>query len=445
MGGSRKAFSPRTESQFELGLTPTFALMPAPFVFSRRPPRAPARRVEVGEVMSNSAVTQDSPNKLHPRHWPRWVLISVLALVVLLMAVRLALPSLLKNAINRRLGEIPAYAGRVESVGVSVLRGAYNMQGLQIEKRAEGVTKPFVSVENLDFSLAWRELFRGQVVSEIVAHRARLNFTQGPTQESSQMDFDKRWQDVINDLFPIEITHFEVTEGELHFVSPERTPPVDIFLRDLHVVVRGLRNRPDVDPDTLPATILVDGKAPGDGVISMSAELEPLADQPRFHARLKIDKLSLPAVNQFLLAYANVDVSAGEFTGYMEMVARDGRYEGYFKPFLENLVFSSASDADKSIFARLWEKIVAGVTKLVKNDDTEQVALRVPFSGEFGDTSVGVWESIRTLLRNAFIQALAEGLDGHPRPKGDTEKPATAAAVPDEKKQQEEAKVEKKD
>lgn len=363
--------------------------------------------------------------KLHPRHWPRWLLISALIVVVLFIAARLALPSILKNAINHRLAAIPAYDGRVEDVSVSLLRGAYTMTGVRIDKREADTTHPFVSAEQIDFSLAWGELFRGHVVSEIVATRPRLNFVQGPTQEQSQIDLDRRWQDVINDLFPIEITHFEATQGELHYVSPDRNPPVDIFLRDLHVRVRGLRNRPDPDVGGYPATILVDGIAPGNGRLSLASELEPLATQPRFHARLKIDKLALPAVNQFLLAYGKVDVSQGEFTGYLEMVARDGKFEGYFKPFFENLVFKSASDAEKSIFARLWEKIVAGLTKLVKNNDTDQVALRIPFSGEFGKTSVGTWQSIRTLFRNGFIQALTEGLDGHPRKDGDAELPET--------------------
>jgi hypothetical protein len=365
---------------------------------------------------------------LHPRHWPRWVLAGALVVLALLIAGRLALPYALKDAINRRLASIPAYTGQVEDVGVSLWRGAYRMDNIRIEKRVADTSHPFVSVESLDFSLAWKELLRGQVVSEITAHRPRLNFVAAASEEQSQLDFDRRWQEVIHDLFPIEITHFEATEGELHFVSPGRDPPVDIFLRELHVRVRGLRNRPDLDSDEYPATVLVDGRTPGNGVLSLTSELEPLAAHPRFHLKLKIDRLSLPAVNQFLLAYGNVDVSTGEFTGYLEMVARDGRFEGYLKPFFENLTFQSPKDSGKGLFARLWEKIVAGIAHLVKNDDTDQVAMRIPFSGEFGDASIGTWESIRTMLRNGFIQAIYEGLDGHPRPKGDTEKPKPSSA-----------------
>ncbi len=209
---------------------------------------------------------------------------------------------------------------------------------------------------------------------------------------------------------------------------------MDIFVRDLKIVVRGLRNRPDLNAHDAVATLLVEGVTPGNGQLALSSELEPLSPRPRFHLKLKIDKLSLPAVNQFLLAYGNVDVSAGEFTGYLEMVARDEHYQGYFKPFFEHLEFKNAADADRSLFARIWEKMVAGIAHLVKNNETEQVALRIPFEGDFGDTRVEKWESIKTMFRNGFIRALAEGLDGHPRPKGTPEKPATPSDPDAEKK-----------
>jgi hypothetical protein len=378
------------------------------------------------------------PVHSHPtppvRRWPRRVTLAVGAFLLLLLIARLVLPHYLKSAINDRLAAIPAYTGRVDDVSISIIRGAYSMKNLQVEKREAAGTRPFVAVDSIDFSLAWRELFRGRVVSEIHARRPRLNFVQAATKETSQLDFDRRWQDVINDLFPLEITHLEISEGELHFVAPDRDPPVDIFVRDLKIVVRGLRNRPDLNQRDQVATVLVEGVTPGNGQLALSSELEPLAPQPRFHLKLKIDKLSLPALNQFLLAYGNVDVSAGEFTGYLEMVARDNHYQGYFKPFFENLQFKSAADPEKSIFARVWEKMVAALAGLVKNRDTEQVALRIPFEGDFGDTKVETWESIKTLFRNGFIQALAEGLDGHPRPKGTEEKPATPSDPDAEKK-----------
>lgn len=376
-----------------------------------------------------------SPGRARPNHFrpplrrSRRLLRGVGVVVLLLVALRLALPAILEEAINRRLNNIPDYAGQVDGVNLSLFRGAYTMKGLKIEKRAGATTHPFIAVEQLDFSVAWKELRRGRVVSEIVALRPRINVVQGARKETSQTDFDRRWQDVIRDLFPIDITHLEVVEGAVHFVSPGKDPPVNIFLRDLRVRARGLRNYQEPGLATYPAVVLVDGRTPGDGTISINCELEPLAVPPRFHARVKIDRLSLPAVNQFLLAYLDVDVSAGDFTGYLEIVARGGGFAGYLKPFFENLQFAGPKDRERPVLERLKEKVIAVAARVMKNDETEQVAMRIPFSGEFGATSVNRWESFRTLLRNAFVQALSEGLDSNPRPKGDPE-PAPVRTAP---------------
>ena len=100
------------------------------------------------------------------------------------------------------------------------------------------------------------------------------------------------------------------------------------------------------------------------------------------------------------------------------MVARDGHFNGYMKPFFADLDFDNAAvDQEKGLFARLWENVVAALAGIVTNNRTEKVALRVPFEGDFDNPEVGAWESLRTLLRNGFIQALQEGLDGHTKQK----------------------------
>lgn len=57
------------------------------------------------------------------------------------------------------------------------------------------------------------------------------------------LEADRRWQEVINDLFPIEITHFEINDGELRFVDSKAEPHVDVAIKNLRVHAVGLRNR----------------------------------------------------------------------------------------------------------------------------------------------------------------------------------------------------------
>ncbi len=358
----------------------------------------------------------------------RTALICGLGLVVLLVAIRLALPAILRKAINRRLDEIPDYGGHVTDVGLSLYRGAYHLRGLEIVKRNGQVREPFFSAEDIDFSLAWLELLHGRVVSDIYVDRPKLNFVKGPTTESSQLAADRRWQDVIDDIFPINITFLKITDGQLRYVDTASKPLVDVRVEHLLAVATGLRNRTAEKGDEFPASISLQGETIGGGKLRINTLAEPLAAQPHFLLKLELEDVSLPALNEFLRAYGNVDVSAGDFKGYVELAVHNGRFSGYFKPFFQHVDFSPVPGEDRPLGRRIWETLVHGFAVIFKNHHKDQVATRIPFSGEFGKIDVRVWQTFVNLVRNGFIQALPEKLDSKVKP-ADAAVPPPAAGL----------------
>jgi hypothetical protein len=365
-----------------------------------------------------------------------WRLILIVAVV--LLAIRIALPYTLKSLINQRLEKIPEYDGRVEDIDLHMWRGAYQLEGVEIVKVTGDTREPFFKAEQIDFSLAWRDLFRGRFVGDFVLTGGALNIVNGPTEATSQKEADRRWQDVIEDLFPIEITRLEIRKSVIRFIDTEADPKVDIALNGLQVVVTGLRNKPSDKRGPLPAELELRAKTIGNGDLRLFGGLDLLADQPRFKLNLELVNVNLPALNDFLLAYGNVDVSRGEFQLFMEVAAAEGKYDGYIKPFFDDVDFKNVSDEDKNVGQRIWENVVSGLSKLVKNKPRDQVATRIPFSGEFGDTDVGVLATIGNLLRHGFGRALAERFEGRVfTPSDDTGlKPADekkSAEAPEEK------------
>jgi hypothetical protein len=345
------------------------------------------------------------------------VVYSLGALIVLLVAARIAMPYVIRDAINRRLDRIPDYSGRVENIGVSLYRGAYTIDGLVIQKRNGNVKEPFVRAEHVDFSIAWRELFHGKLVSDIDALRPSLTFVAAASTDASQMEADRRWQDAIQDIFPIDITYLRVRDGQIRYINENITPKVDVRVAHVQGQATGLRNRPDETKEEFPAKINVTGETIGTGKLTIDTEAEPLAASPHFLLKLQVESVSLPALNEFLRAYANVDVSEGTFNGYVEMAARDGKYNGYFKPFFENVSFKERP-GDKTPFGQqLWEGVVRAFAWVFKNHKKDDVATRVPFQGEFGATQVGVWETVKNVLRHAFIEPLQHKLDSTPGPE----------------------------
>jgi hypothetical protein len=388
--------------------------------------------------MQARTLLSEIPGEQRVLRWPRACLVTLGIVVVLLISARAIAPEYIHRAINHRLSRIPGYVGRVGGIHLAVWRGAYRIDAMVIEKANGKVREPFFSAKSIDFSVAWRDLFRRKFVSDIFITDGRLTFLNGPTAETSQMDADKRWQDVVNDIFPIDITHLVIKGGVLRYVDTTRTPRVDVAINDLEVVATGLRNKTEENGQPFPAQIDISGRTFGDGDLRLNAQAEPLADQAHFKIDLELKHVSLPTLNDLLRAYVGIDVSRGQFDVFGQMAMQNGHYEGYIKPFMNRVDFANQDDPNKKLGERLWKGIVVAVVKLFKNGDTKQIATRIPFSGDAKGMDVMTLRTILNGLRNGFVKALAPGLEGTthpdtksqlppvppPSPKADTAAPA---------------------
>src|SRR5688572_5808474 len=110
---------------------------------------------------------EKTPSIRRLRRWPRHVVITIVAVAAVLLAARIALPWVVKKQVNDRLQSIHGYTGQVADIGIALWRGAYALEGVEIYKVSGEVRTPFVRAREIDFSVAWRDLFRGKIVSDI--------------------------------------------------------------------------------------------------------------------------------------------------------------------------------------------------------------------------------------------------------------------------------------
>src|SRR5690606_27242351 len=214
------------------------------------------RREWKGVAASSDRPPEGLARVVRPHTWRRRTLKLVLGVAAVLLVLRMAAPFVIEAAINHRLARIPEYRGKVADVDLFLLRGAYALDDVDVRKRGNEGDAPFFAARRIDFSVAWRELFNGRIVSDIAVEQARLVFVRAHTEQESTLETDERWQDVIQDVFPIEIEHLEIRGGDLHYVDETQTPEVDVSIRELHVVATGLRNRKrSWDEDILPAAV----------------------------------------------------------------------------------------------------------------------------------------------------------------------------------------------
>lgn len=335
------------------------------------------------------------------------VALGVLGVLVL---ARLALPWILKTVINDRLASMDGYTGRVLDVDVSLLRGAYTLDDLRIERIDRDVPVPFVEAESIDVSLEWLALLQGKVVAELVVERPILNFVNGG---AGQNGAGNDWRDTVDDLVPITINHLAIHDGEVHYRDFGSHPSVDVVAASLEVEATGLSTHDDEGSDRLPAHVEVTSRVQRSGQLRATIDLDPWDERPTFDLAMALEHLPARELNRFLRAYAWVDAERGEFYCYSEISSRRGAFRGYVKPMVEHLsLFRWGEDGD--VFHQIADLFVQLVVDLFENHGTDRFATRVNVSGTIDEPGVNTLEAVVGVLRNTFIEAFEHGLERGP-------------------------------
>jgi hypothetical protein len=335
----------------------------------------------------------------------------VIIILVILITFRLLLPSIVLHYANKRLTEMPGYYGHIDDIDISLLRGAYQIDSIYLDKidsRTQRQTDFFVA-RNIDLSIEWRALFKGSLVGEMVFDSPKLIFTKNKTELGDVKKDTGSFRKLLKDFMPLRINRFEVNNGSIHYVDATVKPKVDIALKETYVIAQNLTNVTDTKTK-LPSIITARAKA-YEGTLSFNMKLDALAERATFDMNAELKNTNLVKLNDFLKAYANVDVNKGNFGLYTEFASLNGKYKGYVKPIIKDLDVLGPEDRSDNFFHKIWEGLVGGAAKILENRKRDQVATKVPIEGDFKRSETNITEAIWELLRNAFIQALMPAID----------------------------------
>ena len=347
--------------------------------------------------------------------WSRLTRLSpwIFFVIILLVAARLVLPLAVKAYVNHKLNQAQDYAGKIGGVSMRLWRGGYRIHQVEILKKTGGVQSPLFSASEVDLSIEWRELLHGAVVGEVILWQPQVNFVMGPTPQQTQNGKDERWGKMLQSLFPFNLNRVEISQGEIHFQNQFSEPPVDIYLKQISATATNLTNARELK-QKLPSGLVARGSTVGGGQLSLQLQMNPLEATPTYEINCGLTNVNLVALNDFLRAYGKFDVARGDFALYTSVAASQGAYEGYFKVFFNDLdIFEWEKERKKNVLEVFWQAIVGGVAVVLKNQSKDQLATKVPISGSYSNSSVGVWTATATLLQNAFIHALVPKLDQH--------------------------------
>lgn len=318
--------------------------------------------------------------------------------VLLLVAARLALEPILLDYANRKLDALKAYSGHIDDLDLALLRGGYQIKGIEIVKTGSGQPVPFFKGDRIEATIEWRSLLQGSLVAEANLYRPQVNLVEAETERQSQLGKEVNWVEQFKQLFPFRFNTVRVHDGTVTFRAPGIQTKDALTARHIDGRLANLTNVADSHKETFAgfhftANVLDGGSAKVDGSV------DPLAVKPTFDLNLSVKDVQLPQVNPWLTRFIKADAESGEFELYTELAAADGKFKAYAKPVMRDVNIYSSKEPEKNPLQRLWEGII-------------DVAARIPISGTIEHPDTNLLSTIGSVMHNAFVAAFARSLEG---------------------------------
>ncbi len=328
----------------------------------------------------------------------------VIVLAVAALVVRVMLPIWVRDYVNEKLGTMEEYTGHVADVDLHLWRGAYSVHGIEIKKKGDGVPVPFLTAPTIDMSIEWKALFDGALVGEIHLEQPKINLVNGKSKATTQVGLEQSWTDKVRDLFPLKINRFTVSGGELHYRDFNRKPRVDVEMDRIRMIATNLTNSRDLS-ETLHSEIEIAGRPLRAGQLRANIDLDPYAAKPTFAFELEADAIPLVKLNDFAKAYAAITFEKGTLRVATAMNSKQGKFTGYFEPVFDQMAIFDPSKDNESPIDFVWQGIVGGLTRIVRNQSKDRFGTKVPLSGSFDDLTPAVMDTVFNVFRNAFVKA----------------------------------------
>ncbi|MBS1971739.1 MAG: DUF748 domain-containing protein [Bdellovibrionales bacterium] len=337
----------------------------------------------------------------------RWVW----ALVILLVVLRICLPSIIKYSINYYLeNKIESYQGQIEDFDLALWRGAYQIQGLRIWKRETDPSAPLLKIANIDLSLAWRALFHKEILGDLKIDGMELAFRDSESDKNKQLGTEENnWGAVAKKLVPINIESLVIHDSSVHFINKDTNLIVDIFIDQINGKANNLRNTND-SKELLPSPFHFEGRLLSATPVSVGGRVNILNPIPVFDIQADLKKFPIKKMNPLFMVYGPFNFERGDFSLYSEVAANDKKIKGYIKPFLEDAKLTSPNEKYAS-FKQGVNEFLLGMGNLIFRNREKTAATRIDFEGDMEDPGVYRWRALWISLKNAFVRPLKEAFD----------------------------------
>jgi hypothetical protein len=356
------------------------------------------------------------------------------------IAARAALPLVLKRICNRVLQSNAVVRGRVGRVSLGLWKGRVRVDDVRLAQVTGEDVGPSMKIDRVEATVQFRDLIHGRIAASVDVERPTgliplaapapqppdpvATDAHGGAEASSPIGLAyRRAVAAFRGLPPVRLARLRIKDAAVHVQHLPGQDGLDVRAHGISAEVRNLHNNERAWPDPM-AVVDVAGSLMTEGRLQARISAYPIAEQPTFQSEFRVENLSVPELNPFLITHAGAQADAGVAEVYGEVSAVNGYFSGYVKPMVEELRVSAAPSAAPGGRMKAW--LAGGVAALLRNRHSHRVGTRVDFKGTLDHPQASVGAALKSALRNAFGRALPSGLDGD---IGFFETGRTAAAV----------------
>jgi hypothetical protein len=369
-----------------------------------------------------AAVQDKVRRKPWHRRWWVWTLGAVLLLAV---GFAVALQPLARYATRRALDSVEGYQGSFEDAHVSILPLRYRVTKLKLEPRDR--SRPTLYADFVGAGLDWKWLLHGRIRLSAAVNKGNLVLreTKGKAATEDLPDL----AGTLKKVLPGQLHRVQVRNSELTYIfrsekSPEGKekqaekgqPTVPkLWIHDVEATVENLASRPDYAEGA--TTFAASATVNKSGRASAFVTADPLATRGMtFAGQMSLKDMNLK--DAWSLVDAKSDLAFDR--GTLDLLARFGCDKGHLtgavQPVLKDAGVTAATD-DLGTKIKAWAANLGVHLLSDRVPGRNAVSTVVPIEGTLNDPKIQLWPTIFGVIRNAFVQGIAESFAHLPPPR----------------------------
>ena len=334
----------------------------------------------------------------------------LVALLVLLICVRLVLPGIILKKLNNYLATFsPVYSLHIGDLNLSFLTMSYEFENADAFYKKDGHN--FFKVESLQVSIAWRELLRARILTDVRVSGGNFTLSKALIEGSKTPEAKpkEKANEAAGKLFPVRIALVEIHSSAFDFADfVSQAPATRWRVSEIEAKILNLNPTPH-EPLTF---FTAQGTLLDSAKFKVAGKAKRLEKPLAWKLDTEIHDFNLVNANPMLMHELPFTFREGKLDVYSELRSQNGLLEGYVKPFLKNVSVLPANDKYKNLRHFAYEVIGALANVILRKSDDKSVATRIAFHREpDGHLKVDTGQAISKVIQHGFEKGLSPSIE----------------------------------